>query len=149
MDVILLSKVENLGNLGDMVAVSGGYGRNFLIPTGKAVPATSSNREAFEARRAELERVAAEELAVAQKRCDAINEQTFTIVHRAGEENKLFGSVGTVDIAEIISAGGTEITKKEVRLPEGAIRTLGQFDIEIHFHPEVNASVVINVEPEE
>ncbi len=149
MDVILLNKVENLGNLGDMVSVKSGYGRNFLIPSGKAVPATTENRKAFEERRAELEKAVADALAIAESRRDALCDLSVKITHKAGEEGKLFGSVGTVEIAEAVIAAGVEIQKQEVRLPSGAIRQVGVFDIELHLHPEINVVIKVEVQPEE
>ncbi|HFD91801.1 MAG TPA: 50S ribosomal protein L9 [Gammaproteobacteria bacterium] len=149
MDVILLNKVENLGNLGDMVSVKPGYGRNYLIPSGRAVLATPENRKAFEERRAELEKAVAEALAAAEARRSALSELSVTITHKAGEEGKLFGSVGTAEIAEAVTAAGVEIKKQEVRLPAGPIRQVGEFDIELHLHPEVNVTIKVEVEPEE
>ena len=146
MEVILLDKIENLGGLGDIVRVKPGYGRNYLIPQGRAVPATTENRDQFEKRRAELERAMAEALALAERRRDALLElQDVTISHRAGEEGKLFGSVGTVDIAETLTAAGVEVKKQEVRLPHGAFREVGEQEVEIHLHPEVNVTVRINI----
>lgn len=145
MQVILLDKVANLGNLGDQVNVRPGYGRNFLIPNGKAVMATPDNKAHFEARRAELEKAAADLLAAAEARAEKINGTTVEIAGKAGDEGKLFGSIGTVDIAEAVSAAGTEVSKQEVRLPEGALRNLGEYDVELHLHADVNATVKINV----
>ncbi len=149
MNVILLNKVENLGNLGDMVSVKAGYGRNFLIPSGKAVPATTENRKAFEERRTELEKAVADALALAESRREALSGLSVAITHKAGEEGKLFGSVGTVEIAEAVTATGVEIQKQEVRLPTGAIRHTGEFDIEVHLHPEINVTIKVEVQPEE
>ncbi len=149
MEVILLNKVENLGDLGDVVKVRPGYGRNYLIPTGKAVPATEENRKLFEERRAELEKAAAEALAAAQARREALSELTVTIAHKAGEEGRLFGSVGTGDVAEAVTAAGVAITRQEVRLPQGPLRQVGEYEIELHLHPEVNATIRVNVVPEE
>jgi large subunit ribosomal protein L9 len=149
MDVILLNKVENLGNLGDMVSVKSGYGRNFLIPAGKAVPATTENRKAFEERRAELEKAVADALAIAESRRDTLSDLSVTIAHKAGDEGKLFGSVGTVEIVEAVIASGVEIQKQEVRMPSGAIRQVGVFDIELHLHPEINVVIKVEVQPEE
>ncbi len=149
MEVILLSKVENLGNIGDLVNVKPGYGRNFLIPKGKATIANEENRVRFEARRAELEKAAAELLASAQARAAALTELTVSIACKAGEEGKLFGSVGTVDIAEAITTLGVEVAKSEVRLSAGTIRELGEFSIELHLHPEVNATVALEIVAEE
>lgn len=146
MDVILLDKVENLGGLGDVVTVKPGYGRNYLIPGGRAIPATEANRKVFDERRAELEKAAAESLAAAERRRDAIQElAVITIAQRAGDEGKLFGSVGTVDIAEAVSAAGVELHKHEVRMPNGALRQTGNYDVDVHLHAEVNATVKIEV----
>jgi large subunit ribosomal protein L9 len=146
MNVILLDKVANLGSLGDNVVVKSGYARNFLFPQGKAVPATKANLEQFEARRAELEAKVAEELAAAEARAAKVTELAeVTIASKAGDEGKLFGSIGTRDIAEAITEAGVEVVKAEVKLPEGAIRELGEFDISIQLHPEVTTSVKITV----
>ena len=148
MNVILLERIASLGNLGDTVKVKAGYGRNFLIPQGKAVPATSDNVAKFEARRAELEKVAAEKLATAEARKDAISNITVTIKQKAGDEGKLFGSVGTHDIADAITAAGVAVEKREIRLPEGPIRQIGAHTIAIELHSDVVTEVTINVEPE-
>lgn len=149
MEVILLENVGNLGDLGDKVDVKAGYGRNFLIPKGKAVPATNENVAAFEARRAELERAAADALTAAQKRAEALQALgTITIEANAGDEGKLFGSIGTRDIAEAITAAGCELDKSEVRLPEGALRETGDFEVAIQLHAEVVVDVTIAVVPE-
>ena len=148
MNVILLERISNLGNLGDTVKVKAGYGRNFLIPQGKAVPATTVNVEKFEARRAELEKVAAEKLGTAEARKDALANVSITIQQKAGEEGKLFGSVGTHDIADAITAAGVAVEKREIRLPEGPIRQIGEHKIEIDLHSDVVTEVIINVEPE-
>ncbi|MBV35964.1 50S ribosomal protein L9 [Kangiella spongicola] len=145
MNVILLEKRRNLGDLGDTVTVAAGYGRNFLIPTGKAVPATKENIKHFEERRAELEAKAAEVLAAAQARADKLAGLEVTITANAGDEGKLFGSVGTSDIAEAVVAEGVELEKKEVRMPEGAIRQTGEYTFEVHLHPEVEASIKVVV----
>ncbi len=145
MEVILLEKVANLGALGDKVDVKPGYGRNYLVPYGKAVPATDENVKAFEARRAELEKAAAERLAEAERRAEQLNEFAVTITAKAGDEGKLFGSIGVRDIADAITAGGVEVNKSEVRLPEGPLRTTGEFDIELHLHSDVAAQVKVNV----
>lgn len=149
MEVILLEKVDNLGSLGDMVKVKSGYGRNFLIPTGKAVFATTENRAKFEAHRAELEAAAGEVLVAAKKRQQALEGMTVTIASKVGEEGKLFGSVGTVDIAEAVTSAGVKIAKQEVRMPAGPIRQTGDYTIDLHLHPEVNARVKIMVVAEE
>mgnify|MGYP003574532894 FL=1 len=148
MNVILLERIANLGSLGDTVKVKAGYGRNFLIPQGKAVPATSDNVEKFEARRAELEKVAAEKLGTAEARKDAIANLTITITQKAGEEGKLFGSVGTHDIADAITAAGVAVEKREIRLPEGPIRQTGEHRIEVELHSDVVTEITVNVEPE-
>lgn len=150
MEVILLENISNLGSLGDKVDVKAGYGRNFLIPQGKAVPATEANTAEFEARRAELEAAAAEALAAAQARGESLSAlEGVTIGANAGEEGKLFGSIGTRDIADAVSAAGVAIDKSEVRLPEGALRELGDYEIAIQVHGEVTAIVNIAVVPEE
>jgi large subunit ribosomal protein L9 len=146
MEVILLENIGNLGALGEKVDVKPGYGRNFLIPQGKAVPATEDNVAKFEARRAELEAAAAETLAAAAARGEALAALgSVNIGATAGEEGKLFGSVGTRDIAEALTAAGCAVDKAEVRLPEGAIRELGEFEIMIQLHAEVTSSVAINI----
>jgi large subunit ribosomal protein L9 len=143
MDVILLEKVANLGSLGDKVKVKAGYGRNFLLPYGKAVPASADNLKAFEERRAELEKAAAEKLAEAQARGETLNGASVTITSKAGEGGKLFGSIGVRDIADAITAAGTEVEKSEVRLPEGPLRVVGEYEIELQLHSDV--SVTINL----
>ncbi|WP_163831761.1 50S ribosomal protein L9 [Spartinivicinus ruber] len=148
MEVILLEKIANLGNLGDKVSVKPGYGRNFLIPFNKAVPATKTNVAEFEARRAELEKVAAENLTAAQKRAEAISELALTLTAKAGDEGKLFGSIGTRDLADAISAAGVEVSKSEIRLPEGPLRHIGEFDVSIHLHTDVDATLKVFVEAE-
>jgi large subunit ribosomal protein L9 len=145
MDVILLEKVDNLGNLGDKVAVRPGYGRNFLIPAGRAVAATPENLKAFEARRAELEKQAAERLAAAQARKEKLDGLAIEIRHRAGDEGKLFGSVGTSDVAHAVNALGIELEKGEVRLPQGALRTAGEHDVTVHLHADVNATLKLTI----
>ncbi|MBN3563841.1 50S ribosomal protein L9 [Aliamphritea spongicola] len=145
MEVILLEKVGKLGGLGDKVNVKAGFGRNYLVPFGKAVPATAANLETFETRRAELEKAAADKLAAAQARADELNEVELSVVAKAGDEGKLFGSIGTNDIAEAITSAGIEVAKSEVRLPEGAIRATGEYSVAIQLHPEVTATVGIVV----
>lgn len=151
MDVILLAKVENLGNIGDKVKVKAGYGRNFLIPSGKAAPATAENLAAFEARRVELERQAAEDLAAAKARADQLSGLggTIEIVAKVGAEGRLFGSVGTVDIAEALAAKGVEVERGEVRLPDGPIREVGEHGIVVHLHTDVNVELKIVIVGEE
>ena len=141
MQVILLDKVANLGSLGDQVNVKAGYARNFLVPQGKAVPATKKNIEFFEARRAELEAKLAEVLAAANARA----EKTVTIASKAGDEGKLFGSIGTRDIADAVTAAGVEVAKSEVRLPNGVLRTTGEHEVSFQVHSEVFAKVIVNV----
>ena len=149
MEVILLENISNLGGLGDKVDVKPGFGRNYLIPQGKAVPATAEAVAEFEARRAELEAAAAEAQASAEQRAEAINALgLITISANAGEEGKLFGSIGTRDIAEAVSAAGAEIDKAEVRLPEGALREIGEYEVDIQVHGDVTAIVAIAVVPE-
>ncbi len=146
MDVILLETVGNLGGLGDQVSVKAGFGRNYLLPQGKAVPATAENVAEFEARRAELEAAAAAALTAAEKRADAINGMgTVTITMKAGDEGKLFGSVGTRDIAEAATGAGTAIDKSEVKLPEGALREIGEYEIAIQVHANVMATLTLAV----
>lgn len=145
MEVILLEKVANLGNLGDKVSVKAGYGRNYLLPQGKATAATPDNIAEFEARRAELERIAAEKRAVAETRAAQLNELVVTITANVGEEGKLFGSIGTQDIADALTASGIEVAKSEVRLPEGTIRQTGEYDIKLQLHSEVDAEVKLIV----
>jgi large subunit ribosomal protein L9 len=148
MEVILLEKIGKLGGLGDKVNVKAGFGRNYLIPQGKAVSATEANVARFEERRAELEKAAADKLASAESRATALNELVVTIAANAGDEGKLFGSIGSKDIADAIAAAGTEVEKSEVRLPHGAIRAIGQYEIDVQLHPEVTATVSLNVEAE-
>lgn len=149
MQVILLENNRNLGELGDKVNVRAGYGRNFLIPQGKAVPATEANIKHFEERRAELEKAAADKLATAQARADKVTElASVTIPAKAGDEGKLFGSVGTRDIADAITAAGVEVTKAEVLLPTGAIRATGDYDIDLQIHSDVTAALKVSVVPE-
>lgn len=148
MQIILLEKVENLGTLGQVVSVRPGYGRNFLIPRGKATVASPENRAKYEARRVELEKAAAAALAAAQARAASLEGKVVTIPSRAGDEGRLFGSVGTRDIAEAVTAAGVEIAKHEVRLPNGALRHTGEFTIELHLHADVNAHVKIVIVPE-
>lgn len=145
MEVILLEKISNLGNLGDKVAIKSGYGRNYLIPQGKAVMATPAKIAEFEQRRAELEKVAAEKRAVAEKRAANIAKLEVVITQKAGDEGKLFGSVGTQNIAEAISAAGETVEKHEVRLPDGVIRHIGEFDITLSLHSDVNVVVPVKV----
>ena len=138
MQVILLDKIAHLGKVGDQVNVKSGYARNFLIPQGKAVMATAANIEYFEARRAELEEKAAQALAAAVDRAARLEALgSVTIASKAGDEGRLFGSIGTRDIADAITAKGVEVAKSEVRLPNGLIRTLGEHEVTFQFHGEV------------
>ena len=146
MEVILLDKIAKLGGLGDKVSVKSGYARNFLLPQGKAVFASKANVEHFEARRAELEAKLAEVFATAEARAAKIVELAeVTIASKSGEEGKLFGSIGTRDIADAITEAGVEVTKAEVRLPLGVIRETGEFDIAIHLHTDVDTSIKVIV----
>ena len=145
MNVILLERIGRLGTLGDEVSVKNGYARNYLIPTGRAVRVTRENRAAFEARRAELEAAAGEKLAAAETRAAALEDVSVTLMVRASEEGRLFGSVGTVEISQALTDQGNEVSKAEVSLPEGAIRQVGEYEVEIQLHPGVSANVGINV----
>ncbi|AWB68524.1 50S ribosomal protein L9 [Saccharobesus litoralis] len=149
MNIILLDKIANLGGLGDQVSVKAGYARNFLFPQGKAVPATEANVAHFEAQRAELEAKLAETLAAAQARADKLGALgTVTIATKAGDEGKLFGSIGTRDIADAVTEAGVEVVKSEVRLPNGVLREVGEFDIAIQVHGEVTATIKLDIIPE-
>ena len=140
-----LETVAKLGDLGDRVSVKSGYGRNFLIPQKKAVPATAENVRLFEERRAELEKAANEKLAEAKTRAEQIEAISVSIAAQAGDEGKLFGSVTVRDIAEAAEAQNVTIEKSEVRLPEGPLRELGEFEVTIHLHPEVDANLKVSV----
>ncbi|OQX04241.1 MAG: 50S ribosomal protein L9 [Thiothrix lacustris] len=148
MQVILLKKVENLGTLGNVVSVRPGYARNFLVPQGKAQMATKANLAAFEVRRAELEAEAEAILASAQSRRDQLAEMVLTIKGKAGNEGKLFGSVSNIEIAEAIQAAGINIERREIRMPDGAIRHIGEFEIGVHLHAEVDTTIKVVVEAE-
>jgi large subunit ribosomal protein L9 len=148
MEIILLEKIANLGNLGDKVTVKPGYGRNYLIPQGKAVAATADKLAEFERRRAELEKKAAEDIAAAKARAETIGNVTVTIAQKAGDEGRLYGSVGTKDIAEAATAAGVSIHKHEIRLPAGPIRHTGDFEIAIQLHSDVVATLALKVVPE-
>ncbi len=149
MEIILLQIVENLGNLGDKVGVRSGYARNYLIPGGKAKYATEANIKEFEARRAELEAAAADALKTAQSRSDKLKDMEITIPANAGSEGKLFGSIGPTEIASAIVLAGVEVEKREVRMPEGALRHTGEFEIGIHLHTEVDTVIKVIVESED
>ena len=149
MNIILLDKIANLGSLGDQVSVKSGYARNFLFPRGKAVPATKDNVEKFEARRAELEAKMTEVLNAAQARADQLTAlEAVTIQAPAGDEGKLFGSVGTRDIADAVSAAGVTVSKAEVKLPTGTLRELGEYDIDVQLHAEVTTTVKLVIAAE-
>ncbi len=145
MEVILLQRVENLGNLGDRVTVKSGYGRNFLIPKGKATEATTKNLARFEARRAELEAMAAETLVDAQARSEQMEGLVVTLSAKAGSEGRLFGSVGAVNIADAVSTAGIELKKQEVRMAEGPLRQVGEYEVAIHLHSDVKTQIRVNV----
>lgn len=145
MEVILLEKVGKLGSIGDKVAVKAGFGRNYLIPQGKALAATAANLAEFEARRAELEAAASEAKTQAQVRAEKLADLAVTIEANAGDEGKLFGSIGTRDLADAITAAGVEVAKAEVRLPEGALREIGEYEVSIQVHSEVTQSVKVTV----
>ena len=149
MDVILLTKVANLGNIGDRVKVKSGYGRNFLLPKGKATLATPENVKKFEARRAELEKVAREQLADAEKRAAALKDFKLEITAKAGTEGKLFGSIGTADIAEKATAAGHKLARAEVRLPTGPLRTIGEHVVALHLHTDIDVQLPVVITAEE
>jgi len=149
MQVILLENVSNLGALGEQVNVKAGFGRNFLLPQKKAVPATAENVTQFEERRAELQKAADEKLAAAKARATEVEAADITIVTKSGDEGKLFGSITIRDIAEAAGAKGLSLEKGEIKMPNGPIRELGEFEISIHLHPEVNAMLKVGVISEE
>ncbi|MBM4197136.1 MAG: 50S ribosomal protein L9 [Gammaproteobacteria bacterium] len=149
MEIILLEKIANLGKIGDRVKVKPGYARNFLLPQGKASSATRANIAAFEAQRAELERKSAAELAAAQARAAGIAAISLRISAKAGSEGKIFGSLGTADIADACKAAGVPVERSEVRLPAGPIRTLGEHHVDLHLHTDVNVTIRLEVVPEE
>ncbi len=145
MDVILLQKVANLGSIGDKVSVRSGYARNFLLPKGKATLATAANTAQFEARRAELEKLAGDDLAAAQTRAEALKELKLVIAAKAGSEGKLFGSVGTPDVAEALSAQGLKVARSELRLPSGPIRMTGEHLVTVHLHADIDVELTVTV----
>jgi large subunit ribosomal protein L9 len=145
MDIILLDKVGRLGAIGDKVTVKSGYARNFLLPQGKAVAATAKNIADFEERRAGLEATAAAKIAEATARAEKLAELTVTIAANAGDEGRLFGSIGTRDIADAITAAGVAVAKSEVRLPQGVLRETGAYEIDVQLHAEVVQTVKLSV----
>ena len=145
MNVILLENVENLGSIGDLGKVKPGYGRHYLLPQGKAALATPEKMKEIEARRAELEKAAAEELAAAKTRAGAIEGMELVIPANAGPEGKLFGSVGPIDIADAFEKVQVEVERSEVRMPEGPIQELGDFTIGVHLHPDVDVDITVRV----
>ena len=149
MDVILLTKVANLGDIGDRVKVKSGYGRNFLLPEGKATLATPANVAKFEARRSELEKIAKDQLAAAQGRAAALEGFTLRISAKAGNEGKLFGSVGTTDIADACTAQGQKVARSEVRLPNGPIRTVGDHQVVLHLHTDIDVQLPVTISAED
>jgi large subunit ribosomal protein L9 len=149
MEVILLEKVANLGNIGDRVKVRSGFGRNFLLPQGKATLATPGNVAKFEARRAELERVAHDQLTSAQQRAEKLKDFRLTITAKAGTEGKLFGSIGTSDIAEAATRAGHELARSEVRMPNGALRTVGEHTVTLHLHADIDLKLPVTIVGEE
>ena len=149
MDVILLQKVANLGGIGDRVKVKSGYGRNYLLPSGRATLATAANVARFEARRTELEKLASDELQSAQQRAESLRDFRLTITAKAGTEGKLFGSIGTNDIAEGASAAGHKLSRSEVRLPNGPLRTVGEHQVAVHLHTDVEVTLTVIIVAEE
>ena len=149
MEIILLEKVDNVGGIGDLVRVKSGYARNYLIPQGKATLATPENKAKFESRRAELEAKAAAELAAAQTRAKKLEGLVLKIEMQAGAEGKLFGSVGTVDIAEEIGKRGIEVERSEIRLPDGPLRVVGEHHVDLHLHADVNVGITVVIEAAE
>jgi large subunit ribosomal protein L9 len=149
MEVILLQKVANLGNIGDRVKVKPGFGRNYLLPQGKAALATAANVAKFEERRVDLEKRAADDLAAARTRAARLEGHALTITAKVGGEGKLFGSIGTADIAEALSADGIEVERSEVRLPGGPIRLVGEHHLKVHLHSDVEVDLTVTVVAEE
>lgn len=149
MEVILLENIRNLGDLGEKVKVKAGYGRNYLLPLGHAIPATGDNLKKFEERRAELEKLAAERLAKANERKEAAANLQIAIASRAGDEGKLYGSIGVKEIADSIIAAGFEVEKREINLLDGPIRVVGEHEVNLQFHPEVEITISVCVSEEE
>jgi len=149
MEVILLQKVHNLGDLGDLVTVKAGFARNYLVPQGFATRATKVNIESFEKRKAELKKQAVEQLTTAEVKKAQLLKLDVSLARRAGDEGKLFGSVGANDIAIAITEAGVNVQRKDIRLPDGPLRSLGEHTVVIHLHSDVNANVILNVEAAE
>lgn len=149
MQVILLEKIDNVGSLGDLVDVKSGFARNYLLPQGKAEMATKDNIEAFAQRRAELEQQQAQALSAAQQRAAQLEGLSVTITSRSGTEGKLFGSVGTEEIRQAIEDAGVNVEKKEIRMPDGPLRTVGEHPISLHLHADVDSEVTVNIVGEE
>jgi large subunit ribosomal protein L9 len=147
VEVILLKKVANLGNLGEKIDIRAGFGRNYLIPKGFAVPATADNLKRFEERRAELEQQAAEAYAIADERRETLDGRSVIVARKAGDEGRLFGSVGAADIAEAVNAMGFKLSKQELRLPSGPFRATGHYEVGVHLHPEINATLKVEIVP--
>lgn len=145
MQVILLQRVVNLGKLGETVDVKAGYGRNYLIPQGKALPATEANIAKFEARRAELEALEAEALAAANKRAEALTDVNVIMRAKSGDEGKLFGSIGARDIADALTKSGLEVDRSEVKMPEGAFRQVGEYKVTIQLHHDISADILVTI----
>ena len=145
MNIILMERVSNLGDLGEEVVVKNGYARNFLIPTGKAVRANADNRKEFEGRRAELEKAANAKLTDASERAAQLVDRSVVIVARASDEGKLYGSVGTAEIARALTEAVLPIAKAEVRMPEGAIRAIGEYEVDIHLYADITQTVQVQV----
>ncbi len=149
MEVILFEKIDRLGSIGDLVNVKAGFARNFLLPQGKAKVATDANKAEIESRRAEFEKIAADALAVAEKRREQIEGLTVNITAKSGTEGKLFGSIGNVDIAAALAEAGVEVEKRDVRLPDGPLRQAGEYEIVLHLHSDVNAVAKVTIIGEE
>jgi len=149
MQIILMDKVVNLGNLGDVVKVKDGYARNFLIPAGRARRATQANMEAFAAQKAELERVAAEKLADSQRRAEKLEGTSVTVRQKAGVDGRLFGSITNADIADALKAQGHDVAKAEVRLPEGPLKAIGEYPVVLGLHTDVTANITVVVAGEQ
>ena len=149
MQVILLEKIAKLGELGQQVHVKPGYGRNFLIPNGKAVPATPGNVEKFETQRAELEKAQEEVMSAAQARVEKLNALSITLHRKTVSEDRLFGSVGVNDIVTAVTEAGLEVTKHEIRLPDGPFRTLGEYEVELHLHADINTRITLIIAAEQ